>query len=245
MVYASQIKGVTKCLDPTQKEKAMLLYWLLVALSALAPAVSHAQSACTDPECEKLNDRNDPYYYDLLETALLNDSSNLYKLQRVLFPTSGNPRVANKVYVDLNLVVNRLEDDLCSEGRNPTFDEWNTWYRWYAWRAHVQVQGESSLDAIADRVLSTATMHEGIIALAKAFGTRHTDVDQYFDEYYEDFRDHSTYLTIRLDYLKCNPEEYLTEYVAHYLLSWVRSLLSYVCVRCSYCAMYTWLHVKL
>ncbi len=107
--------------DPSKQ--AMLLYWLLVALSALAPAVS--RSACTDPECKALNDVDDPYYYNLLESALLNDSSNLYKLQRALFPTSGNPRVAKGVRVHLELLVNKLEDDFCEKNRSgggkPTF----------------------------------------------------------------------------------------------------------------------------
>ncbi len=223
----------------------MFLYWLLVALSALAPAVSHAQSVCTDPECEKLNDRNDPYYYNLLETALLNDSSNLYKLQRTLFPTRGDPRVANKVHVFLNITVNRLENNFCewSSSEKLTLNNKHWWYRSYTWHA----QDESSLDAIADRVLSTATMHAGIIALAKAFGTsRHTYLDQYF-KYFDELWQHSVFLAIRLDYLKCNPEEDDTEYVTCYLLSWVSKVdhYIYVCVRCSYCAMYTWLHVKL
>ncbi len=209
----------------------MLLYWLLVALSALAPAAS--RSACTDPECEALNNKGDPYYYDLLETALFNDSRNLYELQRALFPTNGNPRVADKVQVHLVLIVNRLEDDFCgwnrSGGGKPTFTfygSYSLYHNDYTW--HTQVQDESSLDTIADRVLSTATMHEGIIALAKAFGTsRHTYLDQNF-EYFDELLYESAPLTIRLDYLKCNPEEYLTENVVRYLLSWVSKVDHYM-----------------
>ncbi len=195
----------------------MLLYWLLVALSALAPAVSRSAAVCSDTECEKLDDRNDPYYYDLLETALLNDSSNLYELQRALFPTSRDPRVAKKVHVYLNLVVNRLEDDLCgSGGGKTTFSEYR-WYHngWYTW--HAQVQDESSLDAIVGRVLSSARMYEGIILLAEVFSALLSQ--QYFDE--PNCQSACAHLTIRLDYLKCNPDEDDTEYVARYLLSWV------------------------
>ncbi len=78
------------------------------------------------------------------------------------------------------------------------------------------MQDESSLDAIADRVLSTARMYEGIIALGEAFST-----SRYLQLYFDELSYRSAYLTIRLDYLKCNPEKDRTESVALYLLSWV------------------------
>ncbi len=174
----------------------MLLYWFLVALMV----ITHARSQwCSVDEC--------PYYYDLLETALLKDSSNIYKLKLAFFP-NGDARVVNEVLVNLVLTATVNSSDICPGGDgHPTFDRWGEWSNSYTWR------GGSSLADIAVRVLRTATMYEGSIWLAYGYSGA---------VYQQDTSGGHVDLTLDLGTnLSCNPDSKSTEYVVLHLLSWV------------------------
>ncbi len=186
-------------------------YWFcMVALSVVAPA---KPQWCNNPK-NALSGHGVgvcPYYYDLLETALLNDSSNLYQLKLAFFPTWDH----QVVHVQLNLNVKLLDNEICTNDsgrhRHSTFQPSavGSWQNTYTWRSG------SSLGAIATNVLLTATMYEGIILFVYVLTVPEESL------YYVLKHETGPTLTLDLDHLRCNPERTTTKSVVLHLLSWV------------------------
>ncbi len=187
---------------------AMLLYWFLVALMV----ITHARSqSCNKPDYALANVDECQHYYHLLETVLLKESNNMYKLQLAFFP-NGDARVVNQVEVDLSLTVpdwyySYMYNQICGPARDygqRTFYSWDrSWSNSYTWR------GGSSLAVIAARVLLTAAMYEGVIWLAYE-SNRRVVKDTLFHSgavYQQDTSGGHVDLTLDLGTnLSCNPD---------------------------------------
>ncbi len=198
---------------------AMLLYWFLVALMVITHAGSQSYNETVDGvPCIFDNVDECQYYYDLLESALLKDSNNIYKLRLAFFPTDGDSRVVNEVQVDLELSTTAdLYDIGCNDfNDNPTFYRGQVWSDSYTWRSGSSLAVH--VTGIAASVLFTATLYEGIIVLAYSYFPYY----MYVAVYQQDTSGGYVYLKLDLGTtLSCNPDRWSTEYVALLLVSWV------------------------
>ena len=112
-----------------------------------------ASSSC-DSDCEGeqaliiINTDECSYYYDLLENALLNDSDNVYRLQRAFFPPNGD--TPSEVDIGVTIIVGEIVsggscDDYCS----PSFSygEYGTGMEW------TQVSGDLDNSLVIDIII--------------------------------------------------------------------------------------------
>ena len=174
-----------------------------------------ASSSC-DSDCEGeqaliiINTDECSYYYDLLENALLNDSDNVYRLQRAFFPPNGD--TPSEVDIGVTIIVGEIvSGGSCDDDCSPSFSygEYGTGMEW------TQVSGDldNSLVIITDIIFSFA--FEPVIFLTFQYLSFYYDVDGYDDSNYCD-------IELELDQLPCNPCSDTTYDTLAHIMTWVR-----------------------
>ncbi len=212
----------------------MLLYWFTLVLAALVVvAPARSQDSCQEYLYAKFDVICSGYYYSLLESALVNNSDNLYRLQRAFFPVSGDSWGVSAFDVELNIrTVDVVGTETCGQDKGaPTFcsipylypDNLSdakcelpcsgscSFWKVYTWRRPA-----SRLETIASQVLLTAARFEGLIAVMQHFkvsGLLPRDALEPWP---------TATLNFRLPRLTCNPDVKSTDDVLTYLISWVR-----------------------
>ena len=215
------------CCDPTYRYcyysmAACMMSWKLV-LVAFATALI-ASSSC-DSDCEgiyALTDNRCSYYSDLLENALLNDSDNVYLLQLVFFPSSGNtPR---EVGISVTITVG----EIVSNGSCYMYD--NCWPS----TSSFSETGHYNIHLRWKKPHDSEDVPVKLFSNIAALGTFESVFCMIAPIVYYDYiyghGGYSTYvsLELQLDQLPCNPCRDITYDTVAHIFTWVRNQLGLI-----------------
>lgn len=202
----------------------MMLYWSFAILMFITPATSQCNDSYSCWETQRCSDHEYalscegvyccPYYYDLLEAALLNNSTgNLYRMRRAFFPDKSSPSL-KRLRINVNINMNETVNESCDkDGNISTFNCCDP----LLWRS------VSNLNSIANAMFFTTLTYEGIIVLVWTFVHLNMESYTYSDAWdlLHQGSNENLDLDLNLVQLKCNPENKSTEDVVTNLMSWV------------------------